>query len=126
MHGRLTLASLVSKNGFPEHGLVTGLLIKRHTAAEATVAVVAAGATPYFSRRVSLDMLGKSDHRIARLGGRSGEAIGHNKYDIEYTLGKKPDLVVPLCAAASCREDDGRPVEVGCQEPASNHPKRLS
>ena len=31
-----------------------------------------------------------------------------------------------LCAAASCREDDGRPVEVGCQEPASNHPKRLS
>ena len=26
----------------------------------------------------------------------------------------------------SCREDDGRPVEVGCQEPASNHPKRLS
>ena len=30
------------------------------------------------------------------------------------------------CAVASCREDDGRPVEVGCQEPASNHPKRLS
>jgi hypothetical protein len=26
----------------------------------------------------------------------------------------------------SCREDDGRPVDVGCQEQASNHPKRLS
>jgi hypothetical protein len=26
----------------------------------------------------------------------------------------------------SCRKDDGRPVEVGCQEQASNHPKRLS
>ena len=35
-------------------------------------------------------------------------------------------LAVSPCAAASCREDDGRPVEVGGQEPASNHPKRLS
>ena len=35
-------------------------------------------------------------------------------------------LVVSPCAAASCREDDGRPVDVGGQEPASNHPKRLS
>ena len=35
-------------------------------------------------------------------------------------------LALPPCAVASCREDDGRPVEVGCQEPASNHPKRLS
>ena len=35
-------------------------------------------------------------------------------------------LAVLPCAAASCREDDGRPVEVGGQEPASNHPKRLS
>ena len=35
-------------------------------------------------------------------------------------------VAVLPCAAASCREDDGRPVEVGCQEPASNHPKRLS
>ena len=35
-------------------------------------------------------------------------------------------LVVSPCAAASCREDDGRPVEVGCQEQTSNHPKRLA
>ena len=35
-------------------------------------------------------------------------------------------LALLPCAAASCREDDGRPVEVGGQEPASNHPKRLS
>ena len=35
-------------------------------------------------------------------------------------------LAVSPCAVASCREDDGRPVEFGCQEPASNHPKRLS
>ena len=33
---------------------------------------------------------------------------------------------VPPCAAASCREDDGRSVEVGCQEQTSNHPKRLA
>jgi len=26
----------------------------------------------------------------------------------------------------SCRRDDGGPVEVGCQEQASNHPKRLA
>ena len=35
-------------------------------------------------------------------------------------------LALPSCAAASCREDDGRPVEVGCQEQTSNHPKRLA
>ena len=40
--------------------------------------------------------------------------------------GQQRRVDVLPCAAASCREDDGRPVEVGCQEPASNHPKRLS
>lgn len=35
-------------------------------------------------------------------------------------------MALPPCPAASCREDDGKPVEVGCQEQASNHPKRLS
>ena len=35
-------------------------------------------------------------------------------------------VALPSCAAASCREDDGRPVDVGGQEPASTHPKRLS
>ncbi len=35
-------------------------------------------------------------------------------------------VVVPPCAAARCREDDGRPVEVGGQEPASHHPTRRS
>jgi hypothetical protein len=32
----------------------------------------------------------------------------------------------PSVLCQSCREDDGRPVDVGCQEQASNHPKRLS
>jgi len=32
----------------------------------------------------------------------------------------------PRSLVRSCRRDDGRSVEVGCQEQASNHPKRLA
>ena len=77
-------------------GVVTGILIGRHTRDDATLAVIAAGNVPYFSRRYSLDLLGKSDPAIARLPANPVGYAGHAKVDPETSLGRMPDLVVTL------------------------------
>ena len=72
-----------------------GLLIKRNTAPQATVAHFWAGAAPYFSERPAQDMLGKSDRRIARLPGRHDQwKPGHVKYDTAYSMSLRPDVLV--------------------------------
>src|SRR5262249_51144099 len=60
---------------------------------DAVVAVTAAGTLPYFSRRPALDLLGKTDARVARLDPHPGAAIGHAKFDMDGSLSKYPDLV---------------------------------
>ncbi len=79
--------------------------LQKITTPEASVAVVAAGAIPYFSERFAIDLLGKSDRKIARLPaqGRTGlRGIadfrpGHMKWDYAYSIGElKPDVVVQL------------------------------
>jgi hypothetical protein len=75
---------------------VTGVLVGRHTAPEARVAVFAAGTVPYFSRRATVDMLGKTDARLSRMPARVPLAIGHAKFDPALSLAQKPDLVVSL------------------------------
>ncbi len=62
----------------------------------ASVAIFPAGIIPHFVHRLKfIDMLGKCDERIARLRGRSGLPIGHNKYDFDYSIDQlKPDFVV--------------------------------
>ncbi len=81
------------------------LEIKRLTRAEARVAVVWAGAIPYFSRRPAVDLLGKNDRVIAheqmRIPADRPPWIsffpGHLKRDYRYSLGElKPDLVAQL------------------------------
>lgn len=82
------------------------LLLRRLTTEQASVAVVWAGAIPYFSERPSVDMLGKSDRRIARGKARvpegSSERLvgflpGHMKFDYAYSIGeRKPDVVTRL------------------------------
>jgi hypothetical protein len=91
--GRTRFAALVSPNGLPDQGTVVGVLVARHTAPDASLAVLAAGATSYFSRRTSIDLLGKSDRHVARLPPRPLGPTGHNRYDIEYSLGRRPDVV---------------------------------
>jgi hypothetical protein len=76
--------------------VVTGVLVGRHTAEEARVAVFAAGTVPYFSRRATVDMLGKTDPRLARQPARVPLAIGHAKFDPAQSLALRPDLVVTL------------------------------
>ncbi|HEX6738643.1 MAG TPA: hypothetical protein VF310_10240 [Vicinamibacteria bacterium] len=76
--------------------VVTGVLVARHTAPESTVAVFAAGTVPYFSRRATVDMLGKTDPRLAHQPARVPLAIGHAKFDPALSLAQRPDLVASL------------------------------
>jgi hypothetical protein len=62
-----------------------GMWLKRNAPPDATVAVVWAGALPYFAHLKSYDMLGKSDQMIARLNPRNWH-WGHNKWSHAYTF----------------------------------------
>ena len=77
-----------------ERGMVAGVLIQRYTGPQASVAVFAVGGAPYFSHRYAIDLLGKSDPYIARQQARRADWIGHNKFDLEHSLGLEPDLVI--------------------------------
>ena len=88
--------------------VATGRLIKEITTAQARVAVVWAGAIPYFSERPCVDLLGKSDARIAHLPmrlspnpSRTSEFYpGHLKFDYGYSVGElRPDIVAQLWQA---------------------------
>jgi arabinofuranosyltransferase len=72
-----------------------GLLIARTTPKDYRIAVVAAGATPYFADRPTEDMLGKNDKVIAKQAPKGVFAPGHDKWDYAHSLGEKqPDMVV--------------------------------
>ena len=71
-----------------------GLAIGAALPPNARVAVIWAGAIPYFSRRPAIDLFGKSDPAIAHLPPRRSFLPGHDKWDFEYSIGKlQPDLV---------------------------------
>ena len=72
-----------------------GLLIRENTRPDASIAVFWAGATPYFSERRGIDLLGKCDPVIAREDAKPGlMKPGHNKYDLPHSLALAPDVVV--------------------------------
>ena len=72
-----------------------GILLASTTTKETRLAVVAAGATPYFSMRPSEDMLGKNDAFIAKLAPLGVFSPGHDKWDYHYTLGQRhPDIMI--------------------------------
>ena len=97
VHDRSGLRRLLStSNGYPDRGIVTGVLIRDSTSPHATIAVVAAGTVPYFSRRHAVDLLGKTDARVAHLPPHPGALVGHAKFDIDGSLASQPDFIVPL------------------------------
>ena len=80
----------------------TGLALRRLTTPDARVAVVWAGATPYFANRPAIDLLGKNDARVAREDMHrppdllTGFYPGHLKWNLAYSIGElEPDVVVP-------------------------------
>jgi hypothetical protein len=79
--------------------------LKKITDSEAKIAVVSAGAIPYFSNRNAIDLLGKSDPVIAHKEPRHIDKItnlelfrpGHTKWDYDYSVGElRPDVIVQL------------------------------
>lgn len=93
VEGRTRFAALRSVNGDPSTTTVAGVLIARHTLPQASVAVLAAGAIGYFSRRPAIDLLGKSDRHVARLPVHPKNPTGHNRFDFEWSLARRPDIV---------------------------------
>lgn len=80
---------------FARYGALLGSL----TEDDATVAVVVAGMPIYFADRTGIDLLGKSDPRIAALGVRAevGFWPGHSKWDYDISiLHDRPDVVAQL------------------------------
>jgi hypothetical protein len=61
-----------------------------------TLAIDAAGMAPFFSQLPAIDMLGLCDRHIARTPIHGRFWAGHNKYDPEYVLSRKPDLIASL------------------------------
>jgi len=79
-----------------------GLIARDITTPDARVAVFWAGAIPYFSQRVGIDLLGKSDRVVARQRTVDIDhpVPGHNKYNVEYSIHDlQPDLFIPLVGA---------------------------
>jgi len=74
---------------------VYGLVIRDSTTPAASVAVIWAGASPYFSGRPSVDLLGKSDRKIAHEPPKASVFYpGHTKWDYDWSVGHlRPDLV---------------------------------
>jgi hypothetical protein len=72
-----------------------GRWLREHAPRDAVIALLAAGAIPYESRLTTIDMLGLNDehiaHRAIRVGGRTA---GHEKFDAEYVLSKRPDAII--------------------------------
>lgn len=60
----------------------------------ATLAVDAAGKIPFFSEQYTTDMLGLNDKYIAKKDATNvAFIVGHNKFDPDYIIAKKPDLI---------------------------------
>jgi hypothetical protein len=82
------------------------LLVKAITKTEAKIGASRAGAVSYFSDRYTVDFLGKSDKKIARLPAKNPPLgvnpyfcffPGHNKWDYAWSIGTlQPDVVVHL------------------------------
>ncbi|NOT25808.1 MAG: hypothetical protein HOP16_06855 [Acidobacteria bacterium] len=76
--------------------VVLGEMLREQAAPDARIAVVWAGAAPYFSGLYTIDLLGKSDKFIARTPPHN-MALGHNKWDNAHSIGElKPDYILEL------------------------------
>jgi hypothetical protein len=79
--------------------------LKKITTPDATIAVVSAGAIPYFTDLEAIDLLGKNDPVIAHEPSQGAMGIrsisdfrpGHMKWNYDYSIGQlKPDVIVQL------------------------------
>jgi hypothetical protein len=78
-----------------EYRTAIGRWMRDNMDADATIALVPAGTIPYESHLRTIDILGLTDehiaHRDVHLG---GFAAGHEKYDSDYVLDQKPQVIL--------------------------------
>ncbi|MEX0749452.1 MAG: hypothetical protein WD359_01475, partial [Dehalococcoidia bacterium] len=75
---------------------------------ETLIAVVAAGAIPYESGLETIDMLGLNDEHIAHRDIEVGLLpAGHEKYDSEYVLDRRPDIIILADSLTDYPFDEG-------------------
>jgi hypothetical protein len=88
-----------------------GRWLRGNVADSTLIAVIPAGAIPYESRLPTIDMLGINDEHIAHRDLDLGTfGAGHEKYDSEYVLDRRPDIIIlmdTLAERAWRREDYG-------------------
>jgi hypothetical protein len=72
-----------------------GRWLNEQTPPDTLIAVEAAGALPYYSRRPTIDILGLNDRHIAGLDvATMGQGKpGHEKTDIPYVLSRRPQII---------------------------------
>ncbi len=82
-----------------------GRWFDRNAAPGALIATNTGGSIPYFARRQrALDMLGLTDAHIARAPKPVGGGyVGHERFDPEYVLSRKPEYIV-LCFSCNTAE----------------------
>jgi len=72
-----------------------GLYLRDELPATATIASTWLGAPSYYSGLTSFDILGKTDKVVARMVPALSFRPGHNKFDLDYSIGKlQPDMVM--------------------------------
>lgn len=71
-----------------------GMWMRENLPPDYTVAQIATGIIPYYSRLPALDMLGVNDEHIARLDMPLGWGVaGHEKWDGAYVLSREPEII---------------------------------
>jgi hypothetical protein len=73
----------------------SGVWLNQHLPKESTIATLVAGSLPYYAQRRTIDLLGLTDAQIGRHGHIETSArVGHQRYDSDYVLSRRPDVIV--------------------------------
>jgi hypothetical protein len=80
--------------GYDTRRAKIGVLVNSGTDKNARIASHSAGQIPYYSKRYSIDLLGKNDAVIAKGKPSTSFYPGHNKWNYNYSIGQlKPDVI---------------------------------
>ncbi len=75
-----------------------GEWFERNTTPEESIATPVIGAIGYYSHRTVIDMVGLTDATVTHGGAISTDARrGHQRYNTEYLLGRKPAFIYLMC-----------------------------
>lgn len=107
-HGTFSVKSQEKFESTASKNIRLALLLKEICHPGAVLAEYWAGAIPYYSELTTIDVLGKSDHHIARVPAcRAGGLPGHDKFDFDYVMELKPDVIISRYAAGASETENG-------------------